>query len=198
VVRLWPFADQLLHDSATAAELGDDGEEASLGGVGGAAVGGVVAEPDGVGDYGVEVGEMESRNVTGDAVDGDPGAGLPEPVLGCFCRERVVDVEGPADGEGAVGDVVEFAHGPLFLAVVDEERPDFEGRSFIGFGVGCGVGLSVGDFADGTEGDCVDFGCGGEELRSCGDGEEKESGETAWIQDGARWGGFGVAMLSDD
>ncbi len=62
--------------------------------------------------------------------------------------EGVVDVEGAADGEGAVGDVVEFAHGPLFLAVVDEEGTDFEGGGFVGFGVGCGVGLGVGDFAD--------------------------------------------------
>ena len=64
--------------------MGDDGEESSLGRVGGAAVGGVVAEPDGVGDYGIEVGEVEGRDVAGDAVDRDPGAGLPDPVLGGF------------------------------------------------------------------------------------------------------------------
>ena len=74
-------------------------------------------------------------------------------------------MEGAADGEGAVGDVVRFAHGPLFLTVVDEEGTDFEGGGFVGFGVGCGVGLGVGDFADGAEGDGVDFGGGGEELR---------------------------------
>ncbi len=41
----------------------------------------------------------------------------------------------------------------------------------------------------------------GAAAKSCGEArtaKEKEGGETAWIQDGARWGGFGVAMLSDD
>ena len=88
-----------------------------------------------------------------------------------------------ANGEGAVGDVVEFTHGPLFLAVVDEEGTDFEGGGLVGFGVGCGVGLSVRDFADGAKGDGVDFGGCCEQMGRDEDGEEKEGGETAWIQD---------------
>lgn len=127
VVRLGPAADGFLDYGFACSELGDDDVEAAAafdGGVG-AAVGGVVAEPDGVGDDGVEVGKMERGDVAGDAVDGDPGAGLPDPVRSGVGGEGVVDAEGAADGEGAVGDVVGFAGGPFFLAVVDEERADF-------------------------------------------------------------------------
>ena len=74
-------------------------------------------------------------------------------------------MEGAADGEGAVGDVVDLAHGPLFLAGVDEEGADFEGGGLVGFGVGCGVGLGVGNFADWAESDGVELWGGGEELR---------------------------------
>jgi len=63
--------------------------------------------------------------MAGDAVDRDPRAGLPEPVLRDFGGQGVVDVQGAADGEGAIGDVVDLTHGPLFLTVVDEERTDF-------------------------------------------------------------------------
>ena len=92
MVSLWPFADLFLHDGATCAQLRDDGHEATPGGGRGAAVGGVVAEPDCVRDDGVEVGEMQGCDVAGDSVYRDPGAGLPEPVLGGFCREGVVNV----------------------------------------------------------------------------------------------------------
>ena len=108
---------------------------AAFGGGGDAAVGGVVAEPDGVGDEGVEVGEVEGGDVAGDAVDHEPGAGLPGPADG-FGGEGVVDAEGPADDEGAVGDVVDFAEGPLFLDAVDGEGADAEGGGVFGFVVG--------------------------------------------------------------
>src|ERR1700754_13994 len=60
VIGLWPSPEELLDDRSTGSELGDyDVEAGSFGGGGGAAVGGVVAKPDGVGDEGIEVGEME-------------------------------------------------------------------------------------------------------------------------------------------
>src|SRR5271170_818319 len=55
VVGLGPRADLLLDHGAACAELRHDGEETALGCGGDAAVGGVVAEPDHVGDSGVEV-----------------------------------------------------------------------------------------------------------------------------------------------
>ena len=163
VVGLGPGADLLQDDGAARAELGDDGEEAAFGGCGDAAVGGIVAEPDDVGDGGVEVGQMQRGDVAGDAVDGEPGAGLPDPVRSGVGGQGVVEAEGAANGEGAVGDVVDFAGGPFFLAVVDEEGADFEGGGFVGFGVGGCVGLRVRHSAEWAEGDGVDLGNGGEE-----------------------------------
>ena len=119
VVGLGPGAYLALDDGAAGSELGDDGEEAALGGGGDSAVGGVVAEPGYVGDGGVEVGEVEGGDVAGGAVDEEPGAGLPDPVGGGVGGESVVEAEGAADGEAAVGDVVGVAGGPFFLAIVD-------------------------------------------------------------------------------
>ncbi len=192
VVGLRPGAD-LLPDYRTArSELGDDGEETAFGGGGDAAVGGIVAEPDDVGDGGVEVGQMQRGDVAGDAVDGEPGAGLPDPVGSGVGGQGVVEAEGAANGEGAVGDVVDLAGGPFLLAVVDEERADFEGGGFVGFGVGGRVGLSVRDFADGAEGDGVDFGSGGEEGRRRGK-RSITPVETACERGliAAEWGGSG-------
>ena len=100
---------------------------------------------------------MQRCDVAGDAVDGEPGARLPDPVRGGVGGKRVVDPEGAADGEGAVCDVVDLAGGPLFLTIVDEEWADFEGRGFVGFCVRRCVGLRVGDFAERPEGDGVDL-----------------------------------------
>ncbi len=75
--RLGPGGEEFLDDGLTGTELGDDGDDASFGGGGDAAVGGVVAEPDDVGDEGVEVGEVEGRDVAADAIDHEPGARLP-------------------------------------------------------------------------------------------------------------------------
>jgi hypothetical protein len=180
VIRLRPWANLFLDDSATRSKLGDDGEEAAFGCGGDAAVGGVIAEPDDIGDGGIEVGQMERGDVAGDAVDGEPRAGLPDPVGAGIGGESVVEAQDAADGEGAVGDVVDLAGSPLFLSVVDEEWADFEGGGLVDFGVGSCVGLGVGDFAVGPEGDGVDFwssrGGGSEERGCCGDcgyGEEK-------------------------
>ena len=74
-------------------------------------------------------------------------------------------MQGAADGEGAVGDVVGFAGGPLSLAVVDEEWTDSDAGGFVGLFFGRGVGLGVGDAAYGAERDGVGlgrFGCSGE------------------------------------
>jgi hypothetical protein len=80
------------------------------------------------------------------------------------CGQGVVEAKRAANGEGAVGDVVDFAGGPFFLAVVDEERPDFERGSLIGFGVGSCVGLRVRHLTEGTKGDGVDLRYGGKEY----------------------------------
>ena len=69
VVGLGPAANGTLGDGFAAAGLSYDGDEAAnsftlgrtAGGGGGAAIGGVVAEPDGVGDGGVEVGKVQAR-----------------------------------------------------------------------------------------------------------------------------------------
>jgi len=54
--KLRPGRDDFLDDGFAGAELGDDGDESTLGGGCDAAVRGVVAEPDDVGDVGVVVG----------------------------------------------------------------------------------------------------------------------------------------------
>ena len=81
--------------------------------------------------------------MAGDAVDEEPGAGLPDPAGLVVMGESVVEVEGAADGEGAVGDVVEIARGPLALAVVDDEGADLERGGVFVLGVGGDVGWSV-------------------------------------------------------
>ena len=63
-----------------------------------------------------------------------------------------------ADDEGPVGDVVDFAEGPLFLEAVDDEGADAEGGGVFGLGVECGLRGRVGNLARGAEGDGVDFG----------------------------------------
>ena len=78
-------------------------------------------------------------------------------------RQGVVEAKRPANGEGPVGDVVNFAGGPFFLAVVDEEGADLEGGGLVGFGVGGCVGLDVGHFAVWAEGDGVNLRDGGGE-----------------------------------
>ena len=86
-----PGRDGFLDDGFAGAELGDDGDESTFGGGRDAAVGGVVAEPDCVGDVGVVVGEMDGGDVAGDAVDHEPGARLPCPADG-FGGEGIIDV----------------------------------------------------------------------------------------------------------
>ena len=158
VVGLGPGGELLEDGGLACAELGDDGEEASLGGGGDAAVGGVVAVPDDGGDDGVEVGKVEGGDAAGDAVDEQPGAGLPEKAGLALGGEGVVEVEDAADGEGAVGDFVELAGGPLALGVVDEKGADGEGGGVFAALVGGGVGRGVGNFARGAESDGVEAG----------------------------------------
>ena len=101
--------------------------------------------------------------LAGDTIDGEPGPGLPDPVGSRVGGQGVVEAEGSAYGEGAVGDVVDFACGPFSLAIVDEEGADLEGGGLVGFGVGGCVGLGVGHAAEWTEGDGVDLRSGGDE-----------------------------------
>ncbi len=170
---LRPGGENLLNDGLARTELGDDGDDAAFGVGGDAAVGGVVAEPDDIGDEGVEVWEVKGGDVAADAVDHEPGAGLPGPADG-FGGERVVDAEGAADDEGAVGDVVDFAEGPLTLYAVDDERADAEGRGGVGLGIGGGLRRSVRDLARRAKCDGVNPG----RLGRDGDraGEEQEQG----------------------
>src|SRR5882757_3552586 len=108
---------------------------------------------------------MQRGDVAGDAVDRKPGAGLPDPVRNGVGWQGVVEAKGAAYGEGTVGDVVDLAGGPFFLAVVDEKGADFEGGGLVGFGIGGCVGLRVRDSVEGAEGDGVDLWSRGEERR---------------------------------
>ena len=114
------------HHGAARSKLRDDGEESTPGGLGGAAVGRVVAEPDRVGDLGVEVRQVQRGDAAGGAIDQQPGAGLPAPARGRVAGQRVVEAQRAADGEAAVGDVVGVAGGPLLLVAIDGERADLQ------------------------------------------------------------------------
>src|SRR5258707_1101033 len=106
---------------------------------------------------------MQRGDVAGEAIDGERGAGLPDRVRSGVGGQGVVEPEGTANGEGAVGNVVDFAGGPFFLAVVGEEGADFEGGCLLGLRVGGCVGLGGGCFAVRAEGDGGDVGGGGNE-----------------------------------
>ena len=117
---------------------------------------------------------MQGEDVAGDAVDEQPGAGLPGPARG-FGGKGVVDAEGAADDEGAVGDVVDVAYSPLFLGAVDDEGADAEGGGVLGLVFRGGFGRGVGDFAGRAEVDGVGLGGagrGGGEKRA-GEGEKQ-------------------------
>jgi hypothetical protein len=60
-----------------------------------------------------------------------------------------------ANGEGAVGDVVDLAGGSLFLFFVDEGQANLEGEGRVGLGIGSCVGLGVGNLSVGAECDWV-------------------------------------------
>ena len=120
---------------------------------------------------------MQRSDVAGDAVDGKPGAGLPDPVSGGVGGQGVIEAEGAADAEGSVRDVVDLAGRPFLLAVIDEEGTDFEGGGLVSFGVGGCVGLGIGHAAEWAEGDCVDLGGGGYQRtrgKKCGERQEKK------------------------
>ena len=99
--------------------------------------------------------------MAGGAIDEDPAGWLPDPVLAGLGGEGVVDVEDASDGEGAIGDGVLLADGPLLELVVDDERANFEGGAVVVFGIGRGEGRGVGNLADGAEADGVDLRLGG-------------------------------------
>ncbi len=153
---LGPGGYDLLDDGLVGTEFGDHGDNSTFGGGGDAAIGGVVAKPNDVGDVGVVIGKVEGGDVAGDAVDHEPGGGLPGPAGG-FGGEGIIDVEGASDHEGPVGDIVHFADGPLLLNAVDVEGSDVKGGGFFGFIVRVGFGRGVGDAPRWAERNAVDF-----------------------------------------
>lgn len=175
VVRLRPSADLLLDHGAASSKLGDNGEEASASRGGDAAVGSIVAKPDGIGDFGIEVGKVQGGDVSGGAIDPEPGAGLPDPARRGVGGESIVEAQGTTDGEGAVGDVMNLAGGPLFLAVVDIERADAQRGGLVRLGFGGSVGRDVRDAAVRAKGDGVDF--GSSEERKCEQSQREKQEE---------------------
>jgi hypothetical protein len=122
---LRPLADLLLDYGATCSKLCDDGEETALDGLGGAAIGRIVAKPNHIGHIGVEVRQMQRCDASCDAVHLQPGSGLPAPARR-LAGQRVVQPQSATDGEAAVGNVVGIAGGPFFLMAVESERADLE------------------------------------------------------------------------
>lgn len=128
-----PGAEFCGDESLADGDAGDECGELGFGGAADAAVGGEVAEPDDVGDAGIVAGQMEEDDVAGEAVDGEPWAELPDPVLVFGGGESVIDAEGLADGVAGFRDGVDVAGGPVGDAAIDDEGADAE------VGV-CGVG----------------------------------------------------------
>ena len=175
VAGLGPLGERTKNDGAAGSELGDDRDQAAFGCGADAAVGGIVTEPDRTGDGGVEVGKMECGYVTRYAVDHEPRAGLPDPVCGTVCRKRVVEPQRATYCEAAIGDLVSVARRPLLLTTVDDERTNLKRGGVLIFGIGGCVRRSVGDLADGSEADGVDFWSrSGAEVPGGGGGKEKQ------------------------
>jgi hypothetical protein len=121
-----PGADFLCQDRSAAADLRDHGVELVAARIE-SAVSGIVPKPDDLGDGGIVVGQLHGGNVAVGAVDHDPGTALPDPVFGFVAGEGVIEAQGPAYDEAAVGDVVDLAGGPFLDLVVNDEGPHVEG-----------------------------------------------------------------------
>ena len=97
--------DWLLENGLAAVDLGDDCVDL-LPVVGDAAIGGIVAVPTDGGVEDVKVGQIDERDAAGGTIDQEPSAALPFPVRRGFLGKAVVDAEGAADYEEAIGYVV--------------------------------------------------------------------------------------------
>ena len=82
---------------------------------------------------------MQRGDVAGHAVDHKPGAGLPAPV-DWFAGQAIVQTERTLHNEGAVGDFVHGADGPLALLVVDRQRTDAQAGGVVVPSVGGSLG----------------------------------------------------------
>jgi hypothetical protein len=80
-------------------------------------------------------------------------------VLSLLAGERVVEAQRAADHEAAVGDVVDFARGPFFDLVIDDEGADVKGLLLRG-GAGGVRGEAVGDVLACADADCMGLGSG--------------------------------------
>src|ERR1700733_5180955 len=88
---------------------------------------------------------MKYCNVAGDAINREPRTRLPDPVRCGIVGQSVIESKRGTDCERAVGDIVDLASRPFFLAIVDKERAHLQAAGLIRLGVRSGVRLSVGN-----------------------------------------------------
>src|SRR5205823_6594273 len=95
--------------------------------VGDAAVCGIVAIPTDGGVAYVEVRKIDGRYPSGRAVNQQPSSALPLPVRRRgFLRQTVVQAEGAANHEQALGDVVSRTKSKFLDAGVEQKRAHFQ------------------------------------------------------------------------
>jgi hypothetical protein len=102
-------------------------------------------------DTGIVVGQLECGDVACLAVDQEPGATLPYPVLlGFFARQLIVEPKDPAHDEAAIRDIVGVPSGPFLDCTVKDQRPDLQ-RIFSGCRSGRIASLRIRYAANGCE-----------------------------------------------
>ena len=115
-----------------------------------AAIGGEITIPTGGRVDDIEIGKIDGGDAAGGAVHQKPSAALPLPVRrgGGLLGKTVVDAEGAADCEQAVGEVVREAQSEFLDAGVDKKRSNFEGEWLVVCGAGVGGPLDCSPFAE--------------------------------------------------
>lgn len=121
--------EKLLQHRLASADLRNDGID-FLAIFGDAAVGRIVAIPTGCGVECVELGKVDGRNVSSDAVDEKPSTALPLPVRrgGGFLGKAVIHAEGTPDDEQPVGHIVRGAKREFLDAGIDQKRANLQGK----------------------------------------------------------------------